>query len=227
MGHSVEAHLSLDLAEYDRHIRRLVPDYDALIDEMLAAVQSHGGEKTLEILDVGAGNGALAERLLSALPNARVMLLDLDAAMVEKAKQRLRCFEGRAAFKHGSFLDPLPACDVAVASLSLHHVRDEAMKLALYKNIHRAIRSGGALVNGDAAIEPVGKLHDSTMTGWAQHLQHGGDSEDEAHARFQSWATEDRYFSVHQERDALRAAGFSQVDVVWRKGPMSVLVGLR
>lgn len=226
MSHSVHAHLAVDPAEYDRDIRRLVPHYDALTSELIAALQRHVGTRPVDVLDVGAGNGALAELVLRSVASARVTVLDIDPDMLNQAKVRLRAFEGRVSFMHGSFLDPLPPCDVAVASLSLHHVHGTSMKRDLYKNIRKAMRAEGLLLNGDASVPQAGKLNASIMAGWAQHLVKGGDSEPEAYARFKAWAEEDRYVSLLDELAMIGEAGFSEADVLWRQGPMSVLIAL-
>src|SRR5262249_16071651 len=75
------------------------------------------------VVDRGGGTGGLAHRVLAALPEAKVHLVDVDAAMLARAKERLAAFGDRATFARASFDDPLPASDAVVASLSLHHVR--------------------------------------------------------------------------------------------------------
>lgn len=110
----------------------------------------------LEILDVGAGTGALTAHLAERSPRARFTVLDVDAAMLSR----------------------------------------------------------------------VTALAKATRQRWAAHLVANGVTEARAYARFDEWAKEDRYFSIEEEIDMLRTAGFRSAEVVWRTGPCAVMVAI-
>jgi tRNA (cmo5U34)-methyltransferase len=228
MSHSVEQHLAVTASEYDVAIRRFVPAYDAMLDELVEALANllPAGEAP-RILDLGAGTGALSARIVARLPEAALTLLDADPAMLAQAEQRLAPHRARVTLVQGSFFDALPACDAAVASLSLHHVRDLDHKGALYRNVHRAIAPGGILLDADAAMPGSPALADRARRRWAAHLVAHGHTEAEAYARFVDWAREDRFFSVEEELALLRAAGFAGADVIFRSGPSRVLAAIR
>jgi hypothetical protein len=65
------------------------------------------------------------------------------------------------------------------------------------------------------------------MKRWSEHLVRGGDTEAEALARFEHWAEEEHYFSIEEELGFLSAAGFARREVLWRKGPLAVIVALQ
>jgi tRNA (cmo5U34)-methyltransferase len=225
MSHSVQQHLAVSADEYDREIVRFVFAYQAMIDEVVATLlDRYGADAALHVLDLGAGTGALSARVAAALPRARLTLLDADAAMLARAAERLRPFGDRARAHHGSFFDPLPPCDVAVASLSLHHVHDPAQKRALYGAIRAALAAGGALVSADVTIPRAPGLAERAYARWAAHLVAAGDTEAQAYARFADWSKEDRYFALEEELAMLREAGFASAEAVWREGPSTVLV---
>src|ERR1700757_917293 len=113
--------------------------------ELLAALAPAGGH----VLDLGGGTGALSAAVLEGLPGVRVTVLDVDREMLGEARRRLAGYGDRAAFKEGSFLDPLPSADAVVASLALHHVHDLQTKTALYQVIHDALSPRGQLLNLD------------------------------------------------------------------------------
>jgi hypothetical protein len=60
------------------------------------------------------------------------------------------------------------------------------------------------------------------MAFWRAHLRHTY-SEQETSAFFAAWAEEDRYVPVDQELALLADAGFT-AEVIWRLGPMGVIV---
>ena len=227
MGHVVSQHLEISPRAYDAEIRRFVPQYETMLEETARALAAlRPTDARLEVLDLGTGTGALSAHLSRSLPNARFTLLDADEAMLARAKDRMADVGDRARFVHGSFFDPLPRCDVAVASLSLHHVHALDRKRALYANIRSALAPGGFLITADAMVSNVPAMAKATFARWAAHLVASGDTEAQAYARFDDWSKEDRYFSLEEEIDSLRAAGFLHIEVAWRGCPCAVVVAL-
>jgi tRNA (cmo5U34)-methyltransferase len=228
MSHSVAQHLSVTAEAFDVEIRRFVPAYDAMIDALVEALADLCGRgEAPRVLDLGAGTGALSVRIAARLPLASLTLLDADPTMLARAEERLAPHRARAVFQHGSFFDPLPSCDAAVASLALHHVRTLDDKVAIYRNVHRALAPGGVLLDADASIPAAPVLAERTWRGWEAHLVAGGDTGEQARARFADWAREDRLFSIDEELSALRAAGFAAAEVLFRAGPVRVIASLR
>jgi tRNA (cmo5U34)-methyltransferase len=230
MGHSVEKHLEVSPEEYDVEIRRFVPGYEAMLGEVIGALKEHlpVGVPT-KVIDLGAGTGALSERILRELTDVEMLLLDADAEMLAKAESRLSAtansIHDRASLMHGSFSDSIPRVDAAVASLSLHHVHERNDKVAVYQNILASLRGGGILVSADATMPESASLAGPLRRRWAAHLVANGDTEAQAFERFAQWAIEDRYYGLDEEIEMMKEAGFTEVDVRWRLGPTSVIVG--
>ncbi len=223
--HSVSKHLEVTPAEYDVEIRRFVPGYDTMMDEVVGALREHLPMGPARVIDLGGGTGALSDRVLGALPDVQIMLLDADAEMLAKAAARLEARADRVQLMHGSFAEPLPHVHAAIASLSLHHVHDRNDKCAVYRNIYESLRPGGVLINADASMPEATSLSSPLRRRWAEHLVAHGDTEAQAFERFAQWAVEDRYFGIDEEIEMMREAGFSEIDVRWRFGPTTVILG--
>lgn len=216
----VAAHLNISLEEYDSRIRSFIPQYETMIASAAEALQILDAPSPL-IVDLGIGTGTLARACLDARPDARVYGIDEDPAMLDVARQRLRD-TSRATFGQGSFLDlTLPACDAIVASFALHHVRTATQKRALYSSCRRALGAGGLLISADSVMASDPALASLQREAWLAHLRRTYTPE-EAGAYLAAWAREDVYFSLAEECDMLRSAGFS-ADVVWRAGSFAVL----
>lgn len=222
--HSVEQHLNLDPAAYDAEIRRLVWLYDELLAEGVLLL-SRLVAPTAQVLDLGGGTGSLSEAILTALPEVRVTLLDVDPAMLARAQTRLAKFATRVTFHLSDFAAALPECDAVVASLALHHLREPASKTAVYAAIHARLPSGGVFLNLDAsvAVEPI--LAELTYSRWAEAMGAHGIDEATARGHFADWAHEDRYFSIFEELTFLSQAGFAAPECFWRRGPQSIVGG--
>ena len=224
--HSVKRHLDLDAERYDVEIRRFIPHYEEMIAtgvEVLSALAPATGR----VLDLGGGTGALSSALLDGLPGVQVTVLDVDTDMLREARRRLARYDERVSFQEGSFLDPLPAADVVVASLALHHVHDLKIKTQLYRSIHKTLSPGGVLLNLDAAVTEGARLNGLVFDRMTERMRDHGISDAEARAHFAAWAEEDRYFPLDAELAALREAGFGEVECFWRRELCAVTCALR
>ena len=132
-----------DTSGYARHARRLHA-------EVLAAVQSFPFET---VLDVGCGTGATLDAIVSAHPTVRAWGIDLSAAMIAKARERLAAARERAAGAvelQVADAERLPLADgtvdLVVCVDSLHHYPDPGAAL---REMRRVTRPDGALVVGE------------------------------------------------------------------------------
>jgi SAM-dependent methyltransferase len=230
--HRVASHLRVDAGAYDAEIRRFIPGYDAMIAEVIelvdGAIPASGGL----VVDLGTGTGALAGAILSAIPRAAVVLVDVDPAMLTVAQARVADHGARATVQRATFEAALavPAAGAArphaiVASLALHHVRELSAKRALYSQIRGALAEGGVFANADAAIHDGGAERARAYARWAAGMAQAGIGAAEAEAHFAQWGIEDRYYPIAVELAALGEAGFARPECFWRRGPIAVLGG--
>jgi ubiquinone/menaquinone biosynthesis C-methylase UbiE len=224
--HSVRRHLDVEADGYDVQIRRLIPHYDDMLAtgvELLAALAPATGH----VLDLGGGTGALSAAVLGRLPGVHVTIFDVDLEMLGEAGRRLAGYRDRVTFQEASFLEPLPVADAVVASLALHHVHDLRIKTELYRAIRNALSHGGVFLNLDAAVSMDPRLSALLFDRWAAQMGEHGITDAQARAHFAAWADEDRYFPLGVELDALREAGFDEVECFWRRGPSAITCALR
>jgi tRNA (cmo5U34)-methyltransferase len=223
MTHTVRTHLRIEVDQFDATIRRFIPGYETMISEAAGVVAASMPDL---VLDLGAGTGALSAALLERSGVSRVVLVDVDSDMLERARDRLAAYGERASFTVGSFDDPLPDCDAVAASLALHHLPTLERKRAVFSRAFDAVRPGGVLVNADANMPTEPAERDRLYRLWADHMVRNGIEESRAWAHFDDWAAEDTYLPLDAELDSLAEVGFDP-RCVWRLGPMSVVVARR
>jgi len=71
------------------------------------------------------------------------------------------------------------------------------------------------------------RTQEATYRLWMEFMMSNGITEEEARQHFVNWRDEDRYFSLEEEFEALKAAGFAQPECFWRYGPMAVYGGVK
>lgn len=228
MSHSVEGHLKLNVADYDRLIRQLVPGYAAMREAHMALLKKMlPADRPVTVLDLGGGTGALAEAVAEALPRAEVEIWDIDRAMLGIARERCARFGSRIRYVERSFAEPLTPCDAVVACIALHHVKDLAVKGAIYRNIHTALKPGGVFMNADLAVAAGGALHEFSYAEWIRAMAPHGIDEAQARAHFASWAHEDYYPPLLEELKLLAAGGFADPECFWREIPCVIFGGMK
>ena len=169
----------------------------------------------------------MSAAVLDRLPGVRVTVLDVDREMLGEARRRLARYGDRVAFEAGSFFDPLPTADAVVALVGTACVRDLATKTTLYRAIHDALPPGGVVLNLDAAVTEDKTLNALLFNRWIGRMAEHGITEAQARGHFAAWAAEDRYLPLDAELNALRGAGFDEVECFWRRGLSAITCGLR
>jgi ubiquinone/menaquinone biosynthesis C-methylase UbiE len=101
-----------------------------------------------DVLEIGAGSGAMAAGVNSAFPDARLTLTDIDEAMVSTARSRLAGRRGVVVEQADVAALPFNdrAFDVVTSYLMLHHV--VVWKAALTEAA-RVLRPGGIFLGYD------------------------------------------------------------------------------
>jgi len=218
----VASHLGIRLREYDARIRTFIPDYEVMLDAAASALATSRPHAS-RVIDLGTGTGALAARVLDAIPSARIVGIDVDEEMLTVARRRLR---NRLKTATGDFLQmTLPVADAITASFALHHVRTPRQKQQFYGRCFNSLTRGGVLVSADCLLASNARLQERDRSAWHAHLarRYG---RTRATAFLRAWADEDVYFQLDDELRWLRACGFT-VDVPWRQGSFAVVVAMK
>jgi len=179
-------------------------------------------DEPLRVLDVGTGQGLLAELFLDAFPTAVAVGLDASEPMQAIAAERMASYGDRFRYVLGDFVGgELPAAvggpfDVVISSRAIHHVPSRGKQL-LYAAIYNTLAPGGAFFNLDGARPADDDLRDVYRAAGGRPPR---SKPDEERARLSG-----HYFEALDEQlDFLREAGFKPVDCFWKRLDL-VLIG--
>jgi len=204
---SVGEHFDDWASRYDAEIRQQVPRYDEIQETVISLLSLRPPHR---VLDLGVGTGVTALRILEALPQARVVGVDVSSEMLNRARQRLRAHRGRVELRTGNIATPEVdgLYEAIVSVLAVHHLwADE--KRHLFSRLWEHLTPGGIMIVADAfrhASDRLLELYDSPRPADPHEREH------------------DHLDTTADQLDWLTAAGFAAVDVAWKYEDVGVLV---
>lgn len=209
---------------YDDLIRRAVPRYE----EMTARLVAYLPERAGRILELGCGTGTLSLALARRYPDAACTCVDASPEMTAITRTRLSSlapsFATRARFVVQRFeaLGFAPgAFDLVTSSISLHHVRDKG---ALYGAIRTLVADGGHFVFSDQMRGASAPVQAINWERWLSFCRQPGNCTEEEIASLLAHAeAHDHYVPVHEHFALMEAAGFRELDCVWRDGSWGII----
>jgi len=217
-----------------------VPRRQEMMATLVAAVP-FAADEPVKILELGSGDGRLAEALLTVFPRATLTALDGSESMRRETSRRLALFGDRvrvAAFDLAAldWWDRMFGVDVIVSSLCLHHLND-AKKQYLYKAAAERLSPRGALLVADTIDPQHPASRRLAAERWDVEAREQANAlgAPELYQRFVEarW----NHFRFPDERDQpsalfhhlvwLRHAGFTAVDCCWLTAGHAVFGGFR
>lgn len=195
---------------------------------LLARLIPFSADTPLEVLDLGAGYGAVAAAVLDAFPLARAVLVDISEEMIRLGGERMAPYAGRYRYVYGDFADgTLPAAvggpfHAVVSGLAIHHLPAAAVQ-ALYREVAARLLPGGCFLNLDIVAAPDPTLAERYARIEAQERAARGEP-----PRSDSGTAHHSELQPLEEHLAwLRAAGLVHVDCFWKRLDTALFGGYR
>jgi tRNA (cmo5U34)-methyltransferase len=190
----------------------------------------------IRVLDLGCGDGILAEILCTEDSKIEVTLTDGSHDMLDAARVRLRgqpvaeyCSITFEEIIDGGFQrEPFA---LIASAFAIHHLA-MAQKAMLFQRLYDMLVPGGYFLNVDVALS-----NDPTYTEWYYQLWREwiidreralGLEQSYAHAPEEARAkAENHYDPLQSQLEALRSAGYCSLACHYRYGPFAVYAGKR
>lgn len=144
-------HSELVVASYDDHIRKLIPGY-ALVHQQIDAILTTHLPETAHILIVGCGTGYELSYLLQQHLNWTFTAIDPSLKMLEQAQKNIESCQGieRVEFIQADTqnLNKDHQFDAALAILVAHFIPQE-YKTDFFQDIYQSLKADGFLLTYD------------------------------------------------------------------------------
>jgi hypothetical protein len=159
------------------------------------------------IVDVGGGQGTMIATILTAHPNVKGIVYDLEGpASAARARLAEAGLSERAFAVAGSFMDSVPAGgDAYILSRILHDWQDEPATRIL-QNCRRAMATGATLVVVERMLDALAPAPDAAMGDLMMMVMNGG-----------------RERTADEFRRLLEATGFQLTQVIPTQMPFQVI----
>lgn len=217
-----------------------VPRREEMMATLVAAAP-FAAEDAIRIVDLGAGDGRLADALLECFPQATLLALDGSESMraaITARTARAAARVGVRAFELDTldWWDAVQGADLVVSSLCLHHLND-AKKQYVYKAIAERLTRRGALLVADLVEVPHAAGRRLAADSWdaSARAQAGARGAPERFAAFVENRWNHYRFPDPADRPAplfhhlvwLKHAGFAVVDCFWLYAGHAVYGGFK
>lgn len=198
----------------------------SLITQAAAATTPHA----THLLDIGCGAGNYTLKMLEALPNLNVTLIDLSQPMLARAVDRVRAVTSGSITTHQADIRALELgvgqFDIILAAAVFHHLRAEAEWEAVFSQCFRALKAGGSLWISDL-IEHSTEAVQTLM--WARYGDYLTGFRGEAYRDqvFGYIAEEDSPRPLLFQLDMLRRVGFANVEILHKNSVFATFGGMK
>lgn len=210
IGDSIKSEFNEFSVNYTEDMVRCVPHYLKLLSLFTEGLPQDFTPK--HILDLGCGNGNVAERLLQSFPKARLELLDASEKMIDLCKMRFQQYSVDyiiSYFKDFNFDEGRH--DMITAGFSLHHCASDE-KQDLFKKIYKSLMPRGVFCFSDLMIDKKKQEHMSFLIEWENFVRTN-------HSNDEKWLWLMEHYHEFDKPDALESqlgwlenAGFTSIE---------------
>jgi tRNA (cmo5U34)-methyltransferase len=225
-------------ARFDKDVERfsnLETGQSATIDaplvlELITRAAAASTPGATRILDIGCGAGNYSLKMLQAIPNLSVTLVDLSLPMLERASARVQSATTGAVTTAQADIRELELgeaqFDIILAAAVFHHLRSDDEWRAVFAKCHAALRPGGSLWISDLIEHSTPSIQALMWERYGEYL-----------SAFKGDAYRDQVFGYIEQEDTprplmfqidmLRAVGFREVEILHKNSVFAAFGGLK
>lgn len=130
---------------YDDNIRRVIPYYDEIYNQIIDLIQTYFENKPVSLLDTGCGSGIMGIKAYEKLNISEMVLCDPSENMLDTAKAKLKDKQCTFLNIGSEYLDFENQFNVVTAIQSHHYFDRKNRKTAVY-NCYRALKPDGIFI---------------------------------------------------------------------------------
>lgn len=205
---------AFNACQYDESIRKVIPFYDTIYEQIFSLIQTYGGGRPLSLLDTGCGTGTLGRMACESLTLSELVLCDPSDRMLREAQRKLHGCSCEFICTGSENLRFVDRFDV-VTAIQSHHYFDRPTREAAVHACYRALKPGGLFIcfENTAPFSAIGK---ELMLGRLEaYERRAGRSSAEIQAHSARYNREFFPLTITEHRELLLHVGFSAAELFW------------
>ena len=214
--------------EYDINVRKVIPYYDIIYDQIADLISVYCKDRPIRILDTGCGSGNLGIRL-AGVPNiTELVLCDPSEDMLDIAKQKLKDTGLNCTFRQigSEKLDYSEEFDV-VTAIQSHNYFDRETRQQAVRKCCGALKTGGIFIcfENTAPFTEQGK--EIMLNRVSSFGIKAGRTPKEAASHRARYGTEFFPLNIKEHIELICDSGFDTAELFWHSYMQSGFYGIK
>ena len=218
--------------------RKSIPFGEEQLDILLRLV-SKSQSVVNNFIDLGCGDGILANTLLTQYSDANGLLLDYSPSMIDAAKDRMSAFQNQkivqSDLSDSNWLDNvINKPEVVVSGYAIHHLKN-GRKYELFEEIFEILKPGGIFINMEhvASVSKFGNslFNELIIDSLHAKLEKEGKKQRKADLMREHLNRPDQseniLLPVTTQCDWLKEIGFIDVDCFFKCFELAIYAGIK
>ena len=200
--------------QYDENVRKVIPFYDEIYEQIFSVINAHCGDKPLAVLDSGCGTGNFGVMALERQNLSELVLCDPSEKMLANARKKLNNQACKYHCIGSEKLDFENRFDV-VTAIQSHHYFDRATRVAAVRNCFKALKSGGIFIcfENTAPFSETGK--ELMLKRLETYEIQAGRTPEEVKSHSARYDREFFPITIKEHLELLEKTGFSAAELFW------------
>ena len=200
--------------QYDENVRKVIPFYDEIYEQIFSVINAHCGDKPLAVLDSGCGTGNFGVMALERQNLSELVLCNPSEKMLANARKKLNNQACKYHCIGSEKLDFENRFDV-VTAIQSHHYFDRATRVAAVRNCFKALKSGGILIcfENTAPFSETGK--ELMLKRLEDYEIKAGRTPEEVKSHSARYNREFFPITIKENLELLEKTGFAVAELFW------------
>ncbi len=202
-----------DVAEYDKQIKRTLPFYEEMIQQIVDIVRLLDLQ-SLRWLDVGCGTGKMARTALDNFDIQKMVCIDVEESMLEWAEKL--CNHEKVEFLQCDVRElPYQEMFNILTAIQVNHYFKKDERIAAIKNCYDALEENGIYISFENFAPDSEECTRLYLERWKDFQIANGKTKEEAELHIKRYGQSYFPISISESIELLKDCGFRVVEILW------------
>ncbi len=202
-----------DVAEYDRQIKRTLPFYEEMFQQVVDIVRILNLQ-SLRWLDVGCGTGKMAGIVLNNFDIQKMVCIDVEQEMLERAESF--CNNEKVEFLQCDVRE-LPYQEIfdIVTAVQVNHYFKRDDRITAIKKCYNALKDDGIYISFENFAPDSKEGTKLYLERWKQFQIANEKSKEEADSHIRRYGRDYFPITISESIKLLKECGFCMAEILW------------